>query len=79
LAEPPRKIGEGERHLSLIVKQGGRRIRGVSFGHGDWADEISKAVAGGNKISICFAPNINRYQGRENVEMHLIDWKPDTP
>jgi len=79
LAEPPRKMGEGERHLSLTVRQGGRRIRGVSFGHGDWADEISAAVEGGGTISICFAPNINRYQGRENVEMQLIDWKPDQP
>lgn len=77
LAEPPKKMGEGERHLSLIVRQGNRKIRGVSFGHGDWADEISAAVQGGGTISICFAPNINRYQGRENVEMHLIDWKPD--
>jgi single-stranded-DNA-specific exonuclease len=77
LAEPPRKIGEGERHLSLIVRQGNRKIRGVSFGHGDWADEISAAVAKGGTISICFAPNINRYQGRENVEMHLIDWRAD--
>ncbi|MDB5387151.1 MAG: recJ [Planctomycetaceae bacterium] len=79
LAEPPKKMGEGERHLSLMVRQGSRKIRGVSFGHGDWADEINAAVAGGGTISICFAPNINRYQGRENVEMHLIDWKADKP
>lgn len=77
LAEPPRRMGEGERHLSLTVRQGTRKIRAISFGHGDWADEISAAVADGSTISICFAPNINRFRGQENVEMQLIDWKVD--
>lgn len=77
LAEPPRRMGEGERHLSLTVRQGSRKMRAISFGHGDWADEIAAAVAGGSTISICFAPIINRFRGQENVEMQLIDWKPD--
>lgn len=79
LAEPPRRMGEGERHLSLTVRQGSRKIRAISFGKGDWADEISAAVATGATISICFAPNINRFRGQENVEMQLIDWKADAP
>lgn len=77
LAEPPRRMGEGERHLSLTLRQGSRKIRAISFGKGDWADEISAAVASGATISICFAPNINRFRGQENVEMQLIDWKAD--
>lgn len=79
LAEPPKRMGEGERHLSLTVRQGTRKIRAISFGKGDWADEIAAAVAGGAKISICFAPNINRFRGQENVEMQLIDWKVEGP
>ena len=79
LAEPPRKMGEGERHLSLTVKQGTRKIRAIAFGKGDWADEIAAAVADGSTISICFAPNINRFRGQENVEMQLLDWKVDGP
>lgn len=79
LAEPPRRMGEGERHLSLTLRQGIRKIRAICFGKGDWADEISAAVATGATISICFAPNINRFRGQENVEMQLIDWKADVP
>jgi single-stranded-DNA-specific exonuclease len=79
LAEPPRKMGEGERHLALTVRQGGRKVRAISFGKGEWADEIAAAIAGGSKISICFAPTINRFRGQENVEMQLIDWKAETP
>ena len=73
LAEPPRKMGEGERHLSLKVKQMGAVMRAVAFGRGDWADEIA-AVNG--PISISFAPGINRYRGNETVELQLIDWRP---
>ena len=74
LAEPPRKIGEGERHLSLKLKHYGTILRAVSFGTADWAEQI---VASGGSISVCFAPMINRFNGRESVELRLIDWQPD--
>lgn len=69
----PRKMGEGERHLDLRVRHYGTTLRAVAFGKGEWADEIE---AVGGPISVCFAPVINRFRGRENVEMHLIDWQP---
>jgi single-stranded-DNA-specific exonuclease len=72
LAEPPRRMGNGDRHLSLLVRQYGKTLRAISFGHGDWADEIA-AVRG--PISISYAPSINRFAGRENVELQLLDWQ----
>lgn len=75
LAEPPRKIGEGERHLSLKLKHYGTVLRAVSFGTAEWADQI---VASGGPISVCFAPSINRFNGRESVELRLIDWQPSS-
>jgi len=75
LAEPPRKMGGGDRHLSVVVRQHGKTIRGVAFGKGDWADEIAAA---GGPISISFAPSINRFRGQENVEIQLIDWNVET-
>jgi single-stranded-DNA-specific exonuclease len=73
LAAAPKKMGEGERHLSILVKHFGDKMRGVAFGKGEWAEEMVK-VAG--PISICFQPTINRFQGRESVEFHLVDWQP---
>lgn len=73
-ASPPKKMGEGERHLSIFVRQFGHRMRGVAFGKGEWADDMAKH---NGPISICFQPVINRFQGRENVEFHLIDWHPE--
>lgn len=74
LANPPKKMGEGERHLSIFVRQYGDRMRGIAFGKADWADEMVKHSG---PISICFQPTINRFQGRESVEFHLIDWQPE--
>lgn len=74
LVNPPKKMGEGERHLSIFVRQYGERMRGIAFGKADWADEM---LLHSGPISICFQPTINRFQGRENVEFHLIDWQPE--
>ncbi|MCA9025139.1 MAG: single-stranded-DNA-specific exonuclease RecJ [Planctomycetaceae bacterium] len=73
LVEPPRKMGGGERHLSLRVRQAGKVFRAVAFGKADWADELS-AVDG--PLALCFEANINRFRGYENVELRLLDWKP---
>ncbi len=71
LAGPPRKIGEGERHLSLSLRQYGSTIRAVAFGRAEWAEELAAA---GPNFSICFQPVINRFNGQERAEIQLIDW-----
>lgn len=71
----PKTMGEGGRHLDLRVRHYGTTMRAIAFGQGEWAEEIG--VTDG-AISICFAPTINRFRGRETVEMQLIDWKAET-
>ena len=73
LAEPPKTMGEGDRHLALRVAQHRTKLRAVAFGRGEWAEEIA-AVDG--PLSISFAPQINSYRGFENVELQLHDWHP---
>jgi single-stranded-DNA-specific exonuclease len=74
LAEPPRKMGEGERHLSLRVRQHNTVLRAIAFARADWAEPIEKL---GRPFSISFAPSINRFGGNERVELQLIDWQPE--
>jgi single-stranded-DNA-specific exonuclease len=74
LAEPPRKIGEGERHLSLRVRQHNTTLRVIAFTRGEWAEPIAQL---GRPFSISFAPCINRFRGYESVELQLIDWQPE--
>ncbi len=73
MAEPPKRMGGGDRHLSLMVRHYGTVMRAVAFGRGDWADEIAQT---NGPISISFAPGINSFRGRETVELKLIDWQP---
>lgn len=74
LAAPPRTMGEGGQHLGLRLRQGRTTLRAVAFGRGDWAEELA-TVQG--PISVCYKAAINRYQGRESVELQLLDWQPD--
>lgn len=75
LAEPPRTMGEGDRHLQVRLRHFGKTLRAVAFGKGEWAAELAAAPG---PLSISFAPVINRFRGQENVELQLLDWKCDT-
>ncbi|MDP6446776.1 MAG: single-stranded-DNA-specific exonuclease RecJ [Pirellulaceae bacterium] len=69
----PKKMGGGDRHLSLRLKQHGKALRALAFGHGDWADELAQLEG---PIDIAYRPVINEYRGFRSVEMHLVDWRP---
>lgn len=72
LAEPPKRMGGGERHLSVKIVQDRVTLRGVGFGHGDWADELAAIDA---PLDIAFRPVINDFRGRQTVEVQLVDWR----
>jgi single-stranded-DNA-specific exonuclease len=75
LVEPPKKIGGGERHLSLKVRQFNKVMKVIAFGKADWADQITAA---NGPISLCFSPGLNSFNGYESVDLHLIDWQAET-
>jgi single-stranded-DNA-specific exonuclease len=74
LVEPPRRIGAGQRHLSLKLAQHGMTLRGVAFGAADWDTQLNEASG---SISVAFRPVINDFRGRRTVELQLCDWRPD--
>lgn len=73
LDEPARKMGSGDRHLTLKLRQGSKVIRGVAFGAGESCDEIN-AIEG--PLEIAYRPVINEFRGFRKVEVHLVDWRP---
>lgn len=73
LAEPPRKMGNGDRHLSLQIVQHRARMRAVAFGQGEWAEELSQIDS---PLDIAFRPVINTFRGQRSIELHLVDWRP---
>lgn len=73
LAEPPKTMGEGDRHLAIKVRQQGTVMRAIAFSRAEWADELRALQS---PFSISFAPVINSFRGFNKVELQLIDWKP---
>ena len=75
LAEPPERMGTNGQHLSLRLEQHGVTMRAVAFGGGDWEQEL---VAVDGPLAVAFQPVINHFRGRQTVEMHLADWRPQS-
>jgi single-stranded-DNA-specific exonuclease len=74
LAEPPRTIGTGARHISMNLVQHGAKVRGVAFGGADWLPHLPPP---GEPFHVAFKPKINEFRGRRTAEMEIIDWRPD--
>ncbi|MEM9368581.1 MAG: single-stranded-DNA-specific exonuclease RecJ [Planctomycetota bacterium] len=72
LDTPAKTMGKGDRHMSVALRQGNRKIRAVAFGCGDWCDDLNGAAG---PIEIAFRPVINDFNGFKSVEAHLIDWR----
>jgi single-stranded-DNA-specific exonuclease len=74
LSGPPKPLGSSGHHLSMMLSQHGVTLRSVAFGGGEWADELA-AIDG--PLDVAFRPVINNYRGRQSVELHLVDWRPN--
>jgi single-stranded-DNA-specific exonuclease len=72
IADPPRHLGGGERHLAMKVRQHHVALRAIGFGHGEWLNELTEA---NGPIDIAFRPVINEFRGRRSVEIQLVDWR----
>ncbi|MEM9586024.1 MAG: single-stranded-DNA-specific exonuclease RecJ [Planctomycetota bacterium] len=73
LDEPARRMGGGDRHLTVKLRQGNKVIRGVAFGSGDWCDELNECEG---PIEIAYRPVVNEFRGYRKVEVQLLDWRP---
>ncbi len=73
LAEPPKTMGQGDRHFTGRFVQQGTTIRGVAFGQAEWVTPLTEHRG---PIDIAFRPIINEYNGiaqRSNTTRRLAD------
>lgn len=73
LGNEPKRMGRGEKHLTVMLEQSDVRIRAVAFNQGDWADTMQ---AHGGSMDVAYRPVINEFNGRRSVEVQIVDWKP---
>lgn len=76
LSGVPKRMGNGDRHLSLSLEQHRVKMRGVAFGKGDWAEHLEQVEG---PIDVAYRPVINEFRGRRNVEIQLVDWRVHQP
>ncbi len=77
LAGEPRKMGSDERHLAVEIQQQNTKLRAVAFGKADWCEHLVFGTE--HKYDFAFKPVINEFRGRQQVELHLIDYRPQQP
>ncbi len=72
LDQPAQRMGGGDRHLTVKLRQADKVIRAVAFSAGDWCDPLN-ATEG--PIEIAYRPVINEFRGFRKVEVQLVDWR----
>ena len=74
LAAEPRLVGSSGRHLQAVFSQGGAVMKAIAFGQSGVIDELKQR----RRCQVAFAPMINEFNGRRNVEMQVVDFQfPD--
>lgn len=73
IEEEPRKIGNGERHLSFRVRQGETVMRAVAWGMAERLDDLMSEQG---RCCLAFTPRINEWQGLNRVEIEVTDFRP---
>jgi single-stranded-DNA-specific exonuclease len=69
IAAPPKVVGRGAGHLSILLKQGGPALRGIGFGMGARVGGLQR----GDRVRVAFTPRINTWRGIAEVELELKD------
>ena len=73
LGNPPKRMGRGEKHLSVTLQQNEVKLRAVAFNQAEWVEPMSNLEG---PMDVAFRPVLNEYNGRRNVELQIVDWKP---
>jgi len=69
----PRIVGEG--HLAMNLAGPGAQLAAIAFGGGDW---LGAEVREGVPLDVAGTVSINRWRGRETVQLRVRDIRPAT-
>jgi single-stranded-DNA-specific exonuclease len=69
----PRRVGQGERHLSFRVRQQGTTLKAIAF---SMADRVEELLSAGGACCLAFTPKVNEWQGWRSVDLEVADFQP---
>ncbi|HAV60972.1 MAG TPA: single-stranded-DNA-specific exonuclease RecJ, partial [Verrucomicrobiales bacterium] len=69
LSRAPRRMGNEGRHVRLQVKAGRAEFDVVWWNGGDEQWPVGT-------FDLAFTPEVNEFNGRTNVQLKLLDWRP---
>jgi len=69
LACPPRRVGSGNEHLQLTITDNTTAMRCIGFWFGKWEKKLLEH----DFFNVAYQPQINSYNGNNNVELVLTD------
>jgi single-stranded-DNA-specific exonuclease len=69
----PRKVGQGERHLSFRVRQGATTMKAIGW---NMAERAAELMSAGGACCLAFTPKRNEWQGRVSVDLEVTDFQP---
>ena len=69
----PRLVGRGEEHVQLLLRGGGRRVRGIWF---RGAARVRELTAAGADLSLIAVIEVNRFRGESSLQLRIVDHLP---
>ncbi len=76
IAGEPKKVGNGERHLSFRVRQESLTMKAIGFG---MADRLEELMSQGGQCCLVYTPRINEYppnSGQVHIDLEVADFQP---
>jgi single-stranded-DNA-specific exonuclease len=69
----PRKVGQGEHHLSFQVRQGPINLKAIAW---NMADRLVELMSRDGKCCLAFTPRRNEWQGKVTLDLEVSDFQP---
>ncbi|NLO90252.1 MAG: single-stranded-DNA-specific exonuclease RecJ [Clostridia bacterium] len=68
-----RAVGKTQEHLKMVFEGENQRFNGIGFGLAECQEELE------SRVDIVFCPEINKYNGFEEVQLNVVDIFPYVP
>lgn len=71
LAQEPRCVGKGGKHVQAVFSDGRATLKAIAFGQADKVEALKRH----RRCRVAFKPLINDFNGRRTVEMNVLDFQ----